>query len=87
MDVSIVIPTKNGGALFDEVLTMIDKQETEYEYEVICVDSGSTDDTVDIIKRHHCILKQIDKNKVISEFQEIALLHKEILIEILVESW
>ena len=25
MDVSIVIPTKNGGALFDEVLTMIDK--------------------------------------------------------------
>ena len=29
---------------------MIDKQETEYEYEVICVDSGSTDDTVDIIK-------------------------------------
>ena len=63
MDVSIVIPTKNGGALFDEVLTMIDKQETEYEYEVICVDSGSTDDTVDIIKRHHCILKQIDKTE------------------------
>ena len=56
MDVSIVIPTKNGGALFDEVLTMIDKQETEYEYEVICVDSGSTDDTVDIIKRLNGIL-------------------------------
>lgn len=63
MDVSIVIPTKNGGSLFDEVLTMIDKQETEYEYEVICVDSGSTDDTVEIIKRHHCILKQIDKTE------------------------
>lgn len=28
MDVSIVIPTKNGGNLFDEVLTAIDQQET-----------------------------------------------------------
>ena len=40
MDVSIVIPTKNGGNLFDEVLTAIDKQETKYSFEVICVDSG-----------------------------------------------
>ena len=61
MDVSIVIPTKNGGSLFDKVLTMIDKQETDYEYEVICVDSGSTDNTIEIIKKHNCILKQIDK--------------------------
>ena len=52
MDVSIVIPTKNGGSLFDKVLTMIDKQETDYEYEVICVDSGSTDNTIEIIKKH-----------------------------------
>ena len=63
MDVSIVIPTKNGGNLFDEVLSMIDAQETEYEYEVICVDSGSTDNTVDIINKHKCILKQISKNE------------------------
>lgn len=42
---------------------MIDRQETEYEYEVICVDSGSTDNTVDIIKAHHCVLKQIDKSE------------------------
>ena len=41
-----------------------------------------------LVRLHNLIiLKQIDKNKVISEFQEIALLHKEILIEILVESW
>ena len=64
MDVSIVIPTKNGGSLFDKVLTMIDKQETDYEYEVICVDSGSTDNTIEIIKKHNCILKQIDKTEV-----------------------
>lgn len=43
MDVSIVIPTKNGGHLFEKVLDAVFKQKTEYEYEVICVDSGSKD--------------------------------------------
>ena len=62
-DVSIVIPTKNGGNRFDEVLTMIDCQKTQYTYEVICVDSGSSDNTIDIIKKHHCILKQIPKEE------------------------
>ena len=45
MDVSIVIPTKNAGPLFDKVLDRVFKQETEYTYEVICVDSGSSDNT------------------------------------------
>ncbi len=44
MDVSIVIPTKNGGHLFEKVLDAVFKQKTEYEYEVICVDSGSKDE-------------------------------------------
>ena len=38
MDVSIVIPVKNGGKRFAEVLGMVFRQETKYEYEVICVD-------------------------------------------------
>ena len=38
MDVSIVIPTKNGGHLFEKVLDAVFKQKTEYEYEVICVE-------------------------------------------------
>ena len=63
MDVSIVIPTKNGGNLFDEVLTAIDQQETKYSFEVICVDSGSSDQTIEIIKKHRCILKQISKEE------------------------
>ena len=33
MDVSIVIPTKNGGHLFEKVLDAVFKQKTEYEYE------------------------------------------------------
>ena len=49
MDVSIVIPTKNGGDRLKEVLEAVFSQKTEYKYEVICVDSGSTDNTLNII--------------------------------------
>ena len=51
MDATIVIPTKNGGTLLDKVLAKIFKQKTKYQYEVICVDSGSTDKTIEMIKR------------------------------------
>ena len=51
MDVTIVIPTKNAGKLFEKVLKKVFSQETTYEYEVVCVDSGSSDNTVEIIKK------------------------------------
>lgn len=59
MDVSIVIPTKNAGQFFHRVLDMVFRQETEYTYEVICVDSGSSDGTLEIIKRYPCRLYEI----------------------------
>lgn len=59
MDVSIVIPTKNAGKIFDKVLERIFAQKTIYSYEVICVDSGSTDNTLDIIKKYPCRLYEI----------------------------
>ena len=60
MDVSIVIPTKNAGPLFEKVLDMIFSQKTIYEYEVICVDSGSKDQTLEVIKKYpHIITKEI----------------------------
>ena len=52
MDVSICIPTKNGGELLDRVLRAVFDQKTELEYEVICVDSGSTDGTLDTIRKY-----------------------------------
>jgi rhamnosyltransferase len=59
IDVSIVIPTKNAGDLFERVLESIFRQKTEYQYEVICVDSGSKDNTLDIIKNHNVALYEI----------------------------
>lgn len=59
MDVTIVIPTKNAGKLLEQTLQMVFKQETEYEYEVVCVDSGSKDETLDIIKKYPCKLYEI----------------------------
>lgn len=59
MDVSIVIPTKNAGDLLERVLKAVFEQKTTYTYEVICVDSGSKDNTLDIIKKYPCRLFQI----------------------------
>lgn len=58
-DVSIVIPTKNAGEIFDKVLNSIFHQKTNYTYEVICVDSGSTDNTLDIISKYDVKLYRI----------------------------
>jgi rhamnosyltransferase len=59
MDVTIVIPTKNAGSLLDKVLHEVFTQETQYKYEVICVDSGSKDETINIIKKYPCKLFEI----------------------------
>ncbi len=45
--VSVVIPTLNGGPLFREVLEAVFAQECPFPYEVICIDSGSTDGTAE----------------------------------------
>ncbi len=52
MKVSVVIPTYNAGPLFDEVLGRVFEQETDFPYDVLCIDSGSRDETVEIAKRH-----------------------------------
>ncbi len=58
-DATIVIPTKNGGDLFKQVLDRVFGQVTQYTYEVICVDSGSTDNTLQIIQESSAKLFQI----------------------------
>ena len=48
--VSVVIPTKNGGTDFRQVLERIWMQKG-IDVEIIVVDSGSTDDTIDLARR------------------------------------
>lgn len=54
--VSVIIPTKNGGEKFKEVLEMVRKQETDFNFEVVVIDSGSRDGTVEYIEA----MSQID---------------------------
>lgn len=52
-DVSIIVPTKNAGDGFSETLRAVYGQEYAGELEVIIIDSGSTDETVNIAESHH----------------------------------
>jgi rhamnosyltransferase len=61
IDVSIILPTYNGIEYIDEVLQAIFSQQTNYKYELIVIDSGSTDGTVDIVKKYPARFYSIDK--------------------------
>jgi len=52
MDISIIIPTKNAGAEFNKCLACISQQKTKHKYEVIVIDSGSTDNTLNILTKY-----------------------------------
>ncbi|MBM6866786.1 glycosyltransferase family 2 protein [Bacteroides caecigallinarum] len=50
MDLSIIIPVYNAAPLLNRCLDSIFNQSTQYTYEVILVDDGSTDNSIEIIK-------------------------------------
>lgn len=50
--VSVIILTKNPGQIFKEVLLAALGQETPWPYEVLVVDSGSSDGTIDFLRQH-----------------------------------
>jgi rhamnosyltransferase len=52
MKATIFIPTYNGEKYLDDILTAIFSQELEASYEVLIIDSGSSDNTLEIVKRH-----------------------------------
>lgn len=43
---TVVIPTKNGGSRFQEVLNAVLSQDTPWKFEILVIDSGSTDGTI-----------------------------------------
>lgn len=48
--VSIVLPTRNGGATLPSLLDAIGRQQVDFSYEIVAVDSGSTDGSVDLLR-------------------------------------
>lgn len=49
-DLSIIIPVYNGEQLLTRCLNSVFSQTTQYSYEVICIDDGSTDGSVALIE-------------------------------------
>ncbi len=47
LKVSVVIPTKNGGALLRRVVSQVLKQETDFSFDLTLIDSGSSDGVID----------------------------------------
>ncbi|WP_199621683.1 glycosyltransferase family 2 protein [Paenibacillus alkalitolerans] len=62
-DVSIILPTYNGITYIGEVLHAVFSQKTSFSYEMIVIDSGSTDGTVEVIKQYPVRLYHIDKKQ------------------------
>lgn len=61
---SIVIRTLNEAAYLDDLLTMIARQQTDgLDHEVVVIDSGSTDGTVEIAQRHGARITTLTKSE------------------------
>lgn len=63
MKASVVIPTKNGGALFIRVLDALLQQAAPWDFEILVVDSGSTDNTVGYCKERNISIVSISPSE------------------------
>jgi rhamnosyltransferase len=61
-DVSIVIPTYNAGPDFEKILGAISGQRSDFSHEVVVVDSGSYDGTVDLAREYGASILNIPKS-------------------------
>jgi rhamnosyltransferase len=50
--VTVFIPAFNGARWLEEMLTALEAQVTEFAFEILVIDSGSTDETLAILARH-----------------------------------
>ena len=53
VDISVIIPVYNAGPLIKRCLDSVLAQKGDYTYEVLLIDDGSTDDSVEIIKSYN----------------------------------
>ena len=53
IDISVIIPVYNAAPLIRRCLDSVLAQKGKYTYEVLLIDDGSTDDSVEIIKSYN----------------------------------
>jgi len=58
-DISIIMPVKNGGPRLERVLSAVFSQKTAHTFEVVTIDSGSTDESLAILAKFPVRLVQI----------------------------
>jgi rhamnosyltransferase len=63
MTISVVIPTKNGGSELQQCLAAVCRQKLADEVELIVIDSGSDDDTVQIAKANGAVVRSIEPSE------------------------
>jgi len=63
VDISVVIPTLNGGTLLAQTLEAIATQRVDRPYEVVCVDSGSRPEEIETMRRHGARVVSIDQRE------------------------
>lgn len=64
---TVVILTYNGEEYLDEVLNAVRMQKTNFDYEVLIIDSGSSDGTLLIIEKYRKKLKRLRLHKIKKE--------------------
>src|SRR3954447_9272727 len=62
-EVSVAIPVLNGARYLDEVLGAVRAQRVDREVELLIVDSGSTDGSLEIAERHGARIHRIPKQE------------------------
>ncbi len=61
--ISLIILTYNGGQVFAKCLEMIGQQDYEGKIQLIIVDSGSTDGTIELAERAGAVVRRIEKRE------------------------
>ena len=61
--VTVAVPVYNGARYLDEVLGAVRAQRVDREVEILVVDSGSTDGSLEIAARHGARIHRIDKRE------------------------
>lgn len=49
---TVLVPTKNGGAIFEQVLARVVSQQAPWPFETLVIDSGSTDGTLEACRKY-----------------------------------